>query len=110
MFVLHEVTSQVFYILTDKLTMKAAKGHVAPQMSLHLILCGEYDFAGLVGAGNKSETMCGHQVGLIFLTLCAAELAALLGAGKQAHFRFTSTVDAFKVAFQDTRLEKSLVA
>lgn len=41
--------------------------------------------------------------------LCAAELPVLLRAEEQA-FRVTSTVDAFKVAFQTPRFGKSLIA
>lgn len=48
-------------------------------------------------------------MGLIFLTLCAVELPALLLTEEQA-FSVTSTVDAFKVAFQTPRFGKSLIA
>lgn len=109
MSVLQNVVFQVRYILSDKLALKAAKGHVAPQVSFHLILCEEWYLAGPDSAWNTSEIVCGNQVGLIFLTLCTAELAALLLAEKWA-FRITSTVNTFKVAYQTTGFAKSLTA
>ena len=109
MAVLQDVVTQVFYAMSNKLTLKAAEGHVAPRVSLHLTLCEEWHSAGLQGAGEKSETMCGCEVGLIFLTLCADELTVWLSAVEWA-FRVTSTVDAFKVPSEDTWLGKGLTA
>lgn len=50
------------------------------------------------------------MVGLIFLTSCVAEVAALFTAGEGAFRVMLSTVDAFEVASQDTWLGKDLTA
>lgn len=41
MAVLQDVVIQVFCAMSNKLTPKAAEGHVAPRVSLHLTLCEE---------------------------------------------------------------------
>lgn len=53
--------------------------------------------------------MCGREVVLIFLTLCAAELTVRLSTVERA-FKVTSTVDVFKVPFEDSWFGKSLAA
>lgn len=89
--------------------MKAAKRHVAFAVALHLTLCEERHFAGPEGAGNKSEAVRGRQVDLIFLMICAAELAALLRAVEWA-FRVTSAVEDFEVVFQSSCFGEDLAA
>lgn len=106
---LREVVTHFFCILGDKLAVNAAIRHVALPVALHLTLCEERHFAGAEVARNQSEAVCGRQVDLIFLTICAAELAALLRAGKWA-FRVTTTVEDFEVVFQSTWLGKDLAA
>lgn len=109
MVVLSEVFLQVFYILSHKLTLKAAEGLVALQVMLNLCLCAERHSAGPDSAGNKRQTMGRRQVGLILLTHGATELTAGLSAGEWA-LRVTSTVDASEVAFQDSRAGECLTA
>lgn len=109
MVVLHEVVLQVCFILTDKLTLKAAKGQVTPQVFVHLLLCDERHFAGLHSAGSKTETVCGCQVGLIPLSVCAAELAALLTAEEWA-FGVWSFMRDSKMPFEETWIRKSFTA
>lgn len=53
--------------------------------------------------------MCGRQVGLIFLTICAAELTTLLIAGKLI-LRVLFVVEDFEMLFQSTWLGKDLTA
>lgn len=41
MVVFRQVVTQIFHILSNKLTLRAAEGHVAPRVCLHLTLCEE---------------------------------------------------------------------